>query len=321
MDFEVSNKQKGRYINPYAKDLKRSLVDFLLWRSGYYDDNLPIEKIPLDFQYPFPVLDFEMSQPKAVWLGHSTFLIEKNDISFLTDPLFSDYCSPIPFKALKRQHECPLNIPSLPLINYVLISHNHYDHLDEKSILSLVKFFYDICFIVPKGLKKWFTRRAISNVIELDWGEVYSENDLKVTSVPAQHFSGRALWDKNRTLWCGYVVEIGNKSFYFVGDTGYNSIQFKRIGEVWPKIDLSMIPIGTYLPKRFMQPVHISPEEAVEIHCDVGSRFSLGMHWKTFRLSEESLDRPPFDLYQAMDAKGLKHSSFLPIEPGEWVNW
>jgi N-acyl-phosphatidylethanolamine-hydrolysing phospholipase D len=209
----------------------------------------------------------------------------------------------------------------LPEINYILLSHNHYDHLDAKSVRDIHRRFPQAVFVVPRGVKRWFTRRGIKTVIELDWGGSFRKGDLAITAVPAQHFSGRSFWDKNRTLWCGYVVEHKGKTFYFAGDTGYNPIQFKEIGERWTTIDLSLIPIGTYVPKEFMQPVHISPEEAVKIHCDVRSRLSLGMHWKTFLLSDEPANRPPYDLYLAMKAEKIPFEAFYPVEPGEQVNW
>jgi N-acyl-phosphatidylethanolamine-hydrolysing phospholipase D len=129
------------------------------------------------------------------------------------------------------------------------------------------------------------------------------------------------LWDKNKTHWNGYVVEVGLKKFYFVGDTGYNPFDFKEIGSRWNGIDLSLIPIGVYIPKRFMSPIHVNPLEAVQIHQDVKSSLSIGMHWKTFCLSEESFERPPYDLYLAMKEKGLPFSSFLPLDVGCYFNW
>ena len=141
--------------------------------------------------------------------------------------------------------------------------------------------------------------------------------------MPAQHFSGRTFWDQNKTHWNGYVIEslISKKKFYFVGDTGYNEVDFKQIGKAFSPIDLSLIPIGTYIPRRFMAPIHCSPEDAVSIHQDVASRLSLGMHWKTFHLSDEPLERPPFDLFCAMKQKNLPFDTFLPIDVGTYVNW
>ncbi len=242
-------------------------------------------------------------------------------VSILTDPVWDGYCSPIPISALKRYQAPPIALSDLSPIDFVLISHNHYDHLDAKTVQHLHFFHPKIKWIVPEGLSPWFHRRGIQNVTEVGWWQRYGIHQSFITAVPAQHFSGRTLWDRNKTHWNGYVFEIEGKRFYFSGDTGYNPTDFKAIGEKWSHIDLSLLPIGTYVPRIFMQPVHCSPWEAVEIHCDVKSRFSLGMHWKTFRLSDEPMDRPPYDLYLAMKEKQLPHETFLPIDPGIYLNW
>jgi N-acyl-phosphatidylethanolamine-hydrolysing phospholipase D len=249
-------------------------------------------------------------------------MIQVDGMTFLTDPIFSSYCSPIRWQAFKRMNNPPMAIDKLPPIDCVLISHNHYDHLDKSSVHLLHRRKSDIIWIVPRGLGKWFKNQGIHSVHELDWGQSCRLSPhCRVTAVPAQHFSGRHLWNKNRTLWCGYVVECQDKTFYFVGDTGYNEIDFKEIGKRWSAIDLSMIPIGTYVPQKFMQPVHISPHEAVKIHCETGSQLSIGMHWKTFRLSEEPIDLPSYDLYLAMKERCLSFETFLPIDPGQSINW
>lgn len=312
----------NRFVNPHIKDIKRNLWDAMMWRLGYYDEKTPRAAPPSNFFYPAALASCDRLRPLALWIGHSTFMIQVHGLTFLTDPIFSQFCSPIHCQVFKRRHEPALTIDELPPIDCVLISHNHYDHLDEKSVIQIHRQKRDIVWIVPKGLKRWFEKRGIDSVFELDWGQAHQLNhQCQITAVPAQHFSGRHLWDKNRTLWCGYVVECKDKTFYFVGDTGYNAIDFKEIGKKWLSIDLSMIPIGVYVPQKFMQPVHINPYEAVKIHCDTNSRLSLGMHWKTFRLSEEPIDLPPYDLYLAMKEKGLAYETFLPVEPGRSINW
>jgi len=322
MAWSLFQKLFKRFVNPHIKDIKRDLWDAILWRFGYYAEKKPREAPPDDFVYPGSTASYDPSQPWALWIGHSTFLIRVNGLVFMTDPIFGSYCSPIHCNVFKRRHEPAIAMQDLPSVDCIMISHNHYDHLDEQSVLELHRRNPNIVWVVPRGLKKWFERRHIHSVYELDWGQSYQlRSDCKITAVPAQHFSGRHLWDKNRTLWCGYVMESRDKTFYFVGDTGYNFIDFKQIGARWPSIDLSMIPIGVYVPEKFMKPVHISPYEAVNIHCDTHSRLSLGMHWKTFRLSEEPMDRPPYDLYLAMKQKGLSVDTFLPIEPGRFINW
>jgi N-acyl-phosphatidylethanolamine-hydrolysing phospholipase D len=322
MPWSSSRLSFGRFVNPFVNDIKRGLIDAILWRLGYYDEALLRSQPPRDFVYPANISAFDPSNPAAIWIGHSTFLVQVAGVTFLTDPIFSPYCSPVHLEVFKRRNELPMTIDALPSIDCVLISHNHYDHLDEASVLQLHRKQSDTIWVVPRGLKRWFEQRNISFVHELDWGESHRLNEqCRITAVPAQHFSGRHLWDKNRTLWCGYVVECNGKTFYFVGDTGYNEVDFKEVGIKWPRIDLSMIPIGVYVPRKFMQPVHISPDEAVKIHCDTGSCLSLGMHWKTFRLSEEPINLPPYELYLAMKEKKLPFESFLPIDPGKFINW
>ena len=310
-----------RYCNPHCDDARRTLWDLFLWRTGRYDDPVPRLSPLANFSYPAAPVQCDRQLPAAVWIGHSTFLVEVEGLAILTDPVWDVYCSPIPFKALKRRHEPPIPLSDLPRIDCVLISHNHYDHLDVKTVRHLHSFHPEIQWIVPLGLSRWFHARGIRDVEEIDWWKSFQLGEALITAVPAQHCSGRTLWDQNRTFWNGYVFETKRKRFYFSGDTGYNHVDFKQIGDKWPHMDLGLIPIGTYVPQKFMQPVHCSPREAVEIHLDVKSRFSLGMHWKTFRLSDEPMDRPPYDLYLAMSAKKLSYDTFLPIEPGVYVNW
>jgi N-acyl-phosphatidylethanolamine-hydrolysing phospholipase D len=319
MGWKNPEKSFGRFINPYIEEPKHNLWDVVLWRIGHYDE--PHTLPPPGFVYPAHYSPFDPNRPGAVWIGHSTFLIQVGELNFLTDPIFSAHCSPVPIRSLQRRIEPALSIEELPSIDAVLVSHNHYDHLDEKSVRLIQRRFSRVKWVVPTGLMRWFLKRGITNVTELDWGKSHQLNDrCAITAVPAQHFSGRGLWDENKTLWCGFVVECSGKTFYFVGDSGYNSHDFKRIGEMW-QIDLSLIPIGAYAPKRMMQAVHVCPRESVQIHSDVRSRLSLAMHWNTFSLSDEPIDLPPYDLYLAMQEKQIPHQTFLPVEIGKNVNW
>jgi N-acyl-phosphatidylethanolamine-hydrolysing phospholipase D len=313
--------RQKRFINPHIADSKRNFWEILRWRAGWYNE--PTEPAPSDFVYPYQVPLFNKTRPSAVWIGHCTFLLEIDSLTILTDPMWSDYCSPIRIRGLKRLHEAPIALEDLPSIDVVLLSHNHYDHLDAATILTLHRFHPQILWVVPSRLSTWFKKRGIGRVVELGWWEAQDHSFYRITAVPAQHFSGRTLWDQNKTHWNGYVFESkkSGKKFYFVGDTGYNSLGFKEIGGRWPYMDLSLIPIGTYVPRQFMSPVHCSPYDGVEIHQDVNSKFSLGMHWKTFCLSDEPASRPPYDLFLALQKKGLSSESFIPLDPGCFVNW
>jgi N-acyl-phosphatidylethanolamine-hydrolysing phospholipase D len=305
-----------RFINPHLTDEKRGFRDALRWKMGGYADPKPLPNLPEDFIYPATFKPYDRNKPSAIWVGHSTYLIKTAEKTFLTDPVWSEHCSPIRLPIFRRLSPTPFSLEHLPRVDVVLISHNHYDHLDKKAVRMLHALQPHILWVLPKKLAPWFHRLGITSCVELNWWEKHGN----ITAVPAQHFSGRTLWDRDKTFWNGYVVG-GEKTFYFVGDTGYNPFHFREIGELFPQIDLSLIPIGSYLPRAFMAPVHCNPSDSVQIHLDTGSRFSLGMHWKTFCLSEEPTHRPPFDLHLAMEEKGLKAESFLPGEIGVHVNF
>ncbi len=315
----------NRFTNPHTHNLKRRLWNFLLWKAGYYHDEKSLPKVPDQFHYPFSPLLLQEKEPKVMWIGHSTFLVEYSGVGILTDPIWSEYCSPIPFFGPRRLIPTPISIDELPQIDFVLISHNHYDHLDRKTVIALIRRFPTIQWVIPIGVKKWFKKIGIENTYELSWWKEISlqneKNHLTITATPTQHFSGRGLFDGNTSLWNGYVVKMDGKTLYFAGDTGYNPHDFKEIGKKWGGFDLSLIPIGTYSPKEFMQPVHIGPEEAVLIHKEVQSKFSIGMHWKTFHLSDEPLQLPPYHLYLAMQKAHLPHKDFIPLDPGLYINW
>lgn len=324
-------KKHGRYINPHIDNIRRRWVDYLIWQSGKYDHENMRPMPPKDFLYPNPAIIFDEQQPAVSWLNHSSFHLQYQGINFYTDPIFSQRCSPFRFFGPKRRHQPPLPLKDLKEVDFVLISHNHYDHLDKPTVLEILKNNPHVTFVVPQGLKQWFFNLGCMHVIELAWWEsqeIKISDVLKVRfiSVPSQHFSGRGLFDGNKTLWCGFVVQFYEdlelrKQFYFVGDTGYNEQDFKVIGETFGGFDLSLIPIGTYIPYTFMSPVHICPVKSVAIHQEVKSKLSIGMHWKTFKLSDERQMQPPYDLFLAMKEANLDPETFRVLHPGQRINW
>ncbi len=257
------------------------------------------------------------AQDRVTWIGHASFLIRAAGRALLVDPVFSDYCSPLPFKRLRRRVPPGLPWDALRQVDGVLITHNHYDHLDRETIERLPR---DIPIIVPAGLSRWFGEFGRANVQELGWWSSSNFLDLEVTCVPAQHFSSRTLWDRDETLWAGWIIKSASKTIYIAGDTGYCPV-FKEIGSRFGPMDLSVIPIGAYEPRWFMQPMHVNPEEAVQIHLDVRSRRSVASHWGTFCLTDEPMDEPPQRLRNALAAARLGEEEFRVLSIGESIEY
>lgn len=256
--------------------------------------------------------------PQATWIGHSTVLLQYRGINILTDPVFSDYASPVRFLGPKRKYDPAISLEQLPQIDFVIISHNHYDHIDTK----FVKFMGNKTkWLVPLKIKEWLLDYDIapSNIFELDWWDEAEFENIKFTCTPAQHFSGRGLGDMNKTLWCSWAVEIYDFNFWFGGDTGYNEKQFKEIGNKFCSFDLAMIPIGAYRPRWFMKSAHINPEEAAIIHREINSKYSFGIHWSTFRLSAEGMFEPVKDLSTALEKLQIPRGEFEALRIGETV--
>jgi N-acyl-phosphatidylethanolamine-hydrolysing phospholipase D len=227
----------------------------------------------------------------VTWVGHATLLVQLDGVNVLTDPHWSARASPVSFAGPRRLTPPGLRFEDLPPIHVVVISHDHYDHLDRDTVKRLADT-HRPRFLVPLGLKAWFADIGITDVDELDWWDERSVQGLTFTCVPAQHFSGRTLWDRNRRLWSGWAVAGRERRFYFAGDTAYwNGL--KEIGARLGPFDLAAIPIGAYLPTVMMKASHTSPEEALAAFADVRGRLFVPIHWGTFDLADEPLDEPP----------------------------
>lgn len=263
--------------------------------------------------------DFLLTDNSAIWwLGHATALIRINNTTILTDPVFSERVSPVTFAGPKRFTPCASTIEKLPPIDIIVISHNHYDHLDYASMRQLIKRFPDVMIMVPLGLKKKMLKWGAKRVVELDWWQSAEADGVKLSAVPAKHWSRRALNDLNKTLWCGWMIEYCGHCIYFVGDTGYTS-QFVEIKQHFPQIDIALIPIGSYAPRWFMQNQHIDPQHALQLFQDVGCKRAIAIHWGAFELADEPLDEPPQLLQQLLVPAALSDSDFLVIKIGDYV--
>ena len=236
----------------------------------------------------------------------------------LFDPIFSDYASPVPPIGPRRIVPLPIDIVALPKIDVVMISHNHYDHLDEASVKRLAAMPQGSPrFLVPQGQKAWFEERGITRVDEFDWWQTTEEGPLRITMVPVQHWSKRTLTDTNGTLWGGWVVEGEGLRVIHTGDTGY-SRDFRDIGERFGGFDMAFIPIGAYAPRWFMQVMHVDVPEAVQVRADLKAARAIGIHWGTFEsLSDEPLDEPPAQLARQRVAHGLAVEQFDVMKIGE----
>lgn len=255
--------------------------------------------------------------PSVTWIGHATLLVRLGGLNVLTDPHFSERASPVSFAGPKRHHPPGVALDDLPPIDVVVISHSHYDHLDVDSVRRLnAKHGSALRFLVPLGLKPWFAELGIDNVTELDWWDHVEVQGVRFTLTPAQHWSARGLIDRNRTLWGGWAIRAPEFSFFFSGDTGY-SRDFVAIRDRLGPFDLAALPIGAYAPRWFMRMQHIDPADAVRIHRDLGAKQSVGVHWGTFEMSDESLDEPPRDLARARDAAGVADDAFFVMKVGE----
>lgn len=232
-----------------------------------------------------------VSKLRAHWLGHSTVLLRTTTLNFLTDPVFSNRVSPLSFAGPERLVALPLRVAELPRVDVVLLSHNHYDHLDAVAVAELARA-QDPLFIVPLGVGANLAEIGVRRFVEMDWWQFVDIDGARISCTPARHFSGRSAFDGNRTLWASFHVQLTNASFYFGGDTGYASF-FQEIREALGPVDLALLPIGAYLPRWFMRAVHIDPPEAVRAFVDLEAGQMLGIHWGTFDLADEPLLEPP----------------------------
>lgn len=226
------------------------------------------------------------------WIGHATVLVQMEGVRFLTDPIWSDSPSPIRSLGPRRFVAPGLPIEALPPIDFVLISHNHYDHLDLPTLRALAKRRPETVFLVPIGNGALLQGEDITRVIELDWGETHRYGPLEIHCLPAQHWSKRGLRDDNKSLWASWAVVGKTRRFYFAGDTGYFD-GFARIRDALGDFDLAAVPVGAYEPVEMMQPSHLNPEEAVQAAEDMGAQRALAIHFGTFDLSDEALADPP----------------------------
>jgi L-ascorbate metabolism protein UlaG (beta-lactamase superfamily) len=317
---------KNRYID------RADGGDFLKWQWERFSQGLPkppeapILGIAPDLKY----IQSKHPDVAVTWVGHATVLLQVDGLNVLTDPHWGNRSSPVSFVG-PRRHQAPgIAFESLPPIDAVVISHNHFDHLDLGTVRKLMaqasgppKFF------VPLGVHHWFKHNVPGSVLEgkdqnvwgMDWGDEFKlpgrTQDAVFKFLAIQHWSARGLWDRSETLWGSWAILHPKFRFWFSGDLGYSK-DTVDIGELLGPIDLAVVAIGAYEPRWFMKASHVNPSEAVQIMKDVKASQAMGMHWGTFEdLTDESLDQPPKDLKAALTSAGVEEATFRVLKHGE----
>jgi N-acyl-phosphatidylethanolamine-hydrolysing phospholipase D len=254
------------------------------------------------------------SVPSVTWIGHATVLVQLDHVTLLTDPIWSDRASPFDWVGPRRYVPPPIAIDALPVVDAVLVSHNHYDHLDTATLRQLAA--RGTRFLVPLGNGTLLRAEGIGPVEELDWWQSVDVRGVTVTCVPARHWSRRGMTDMNRALWASWAAVGPSRRFYFGGDTGYQRA-FDDIGSRLGPFDLAALPIGAYEPVAMMRPVHMNPEEAVTAGLALGAARVLGVHWGTFDLTDEPFDEPPERFHAEGARRGLASDRLWTPAPGE----
>lgn len=305
----------------HPEDTKsRASVGYMLHRAWVQITNKKAGENSIK-QSPVSMKQLEHHDFSVTWLGHDTMLIKAGRLWILTDPVLSQYATPTPPLGPKRLVQLPLDMRDLPHIDVVLISHDHFDHLDLQTVRKLAKQQNGSpLFLTGQGLKSWFEANVIdAKVEELNWWDEIKLGTANFKFVPAQHSSGRAFTNKNETLWGGWIVEHASTKFYFAGDTAYEAELFKQISQKVGHIDLAALPIGAYKPRNLMSFEHMNPSEAVQAHIDLKPMKSIAIHWGTFQLGDETSDENRADFASAIANQYVENFKLIAIGQTEEI--
>ena len=307
--------EKNRYVNNYIGETKIDKGKFF----NFFFKNIFDPPKTKDFQVSeINKIIYKKEKHALTWSGHSTFLYQNTNLNILIDPHLTSRASPFSYLGPKRFIPSLLNENNLPNVDVVAVSHNHYDHLDIKSLKLIYKKFPNALFLVPLGDKELLKKNGIDNVKEFDWWESIMISETKFVFTPVQHWSKRTLFDKNKSLWGGWWIEHLEKKFLHLGDTGYTK-DFVDIKNRLGSPDIVAIPIGAYKPRYIMKNSHLNPEEAVKTFIDLDAKFAVAMHWGTFILSFEPVDEPPRKLEESLLKYKVDINRFKVLKHGESV--
>jgi N-acyl-phosphatidylethanolamine-hydrolysing phospholipase D len=322
----------GGFRNPWPDAAPADAKEVLRWQAERRRNPRAPNPPPGHFPRATPSFATPRATPDqitATWVGHSTVLLQIGGLNVLTDPMWSNRASPLWFMGPKRLTPPGVDFDALPPIDVVLQSHNHYDHLDSRTVRRIARRFPDARWFAPLGLSPTLRRWGVRDVVERDWWQTVEHRakgagpPVTIGCAPAQHFSARTLRDRNRTLWCGWTIEAAGRRVYFAGDTGLHP-EFATVGERYGPFDVVLLPVGAYEPRWFMRRVHMNPEDALEAYkalcgpyADVPSPTLLAIHWGTFRLTDEPAEEPPARITALWRDAGLGVDRLWVLAHGE----
>jgi L-ascorbate metabolism protein UlaG (beta-lactamase superfamily) len=298
----------GRRFRNQEAAADRSLLQVLRWATSRRRQPWPAW---VDNQRPYEPRTARAGELLVTFVNHSTFLIQTASRTLVTDPVWALRASPVQWAGPARVRHPGIAFDQLPRVDVVLLSHNHYDHMDLATLRRLQERFGSR-IITTLGNKRFLERRGLRGVTELDWWQSHDG----ITATPAQHFAARTPFDRNRTLWAGFALTLDGRRLFFAGDSGYHT-HFTEIGARFGPFEVAFVPVGAYEPRWFMSAAHMNPDEAVRAHLDLRSRLSIAMHFGCFQLTDEAIDDPIRDLARALEQRQVMPSTFRVPEPGE----